>query len=840
MKKLIVKRSFLSAMVGACSLSMQQTQASGIEAVNTAQTQVKIGSNGAAMIQIATPNAQGLSHNQYQQFNVSAAGAALNNMTSGVAANPNLRGQAASIILNEVVGNEQSLLEGKIGILGNKAEFILANPNGIDCNGCGFINMSSATLTTGIPEIDSQGQLTGFQLNGGNVHIGQQGINVENVDYFKVIASHFNNEGTIKGVKLDAQGHKIKAADVEIKLAKQGRYDLETGQLVDTSSDSSGVIDAAQLGSISANKILISAKGNIGVSLPKDGTIIALSKLDMNAIKITNEGMISADSFEIETKNLENFGLMYANKTSSIIADEATLSKGTRSKGATLGVDRGKLSIETDKLTLIYSDLIGNVDIDAKEVVFDSVQHKASGRNTTPEKVITKATNVTFKGKNKFDDLQLRVKEKVIVKGGKTNLGHGLFDVNELVVENGYQDRQTLYVDDAIFGINYLTGVVYTRKSNVLPSKNTERLDFNRDDNVYYKMDNINASENLAIDLPRKFSESLMRKWIKLENKGYVTFVVSELEEGSFVGKDYVINIPYQLKVQDTVGFAKRNSLVANWVSVRLPRGVEAGGDVIIFNVDGGSVLSKVKAGGQFISFTKGLYVEGMVEADEVVIRADERLRVRTEILYVDGGRREHHYSTNKYKKDGIDWVETVHTVDSSKMYDVDKMNRNKTTIRSNKGMTLIVGDLENNFADIKSAGDMSIFVDGDYTYYRTKAHKEITRKGTYTTTKRRCNGFGWNCWTKTYVHDVEPESETFDITPYNTLTSTIEAAGSITTDIADGYGYYKENTYVSKSLSLPFVVDQPSAMQASEVSRAFNYTEAEINGLANQYRTDI
>ncbi|REF27440.1 filamentous hemagglutinin family protein [Xenorhabdus cabanillasii] len=77
--------------------------------------------NGAVVINIAAPSESGLSHNQYEDFNVSKDGAVFNNsLTDGnsqlagkLSANNNLHGRAAQIILNEVISRNPSLLLGK-------------------------------------------------------------------------------------------------------------------------------------------------------------------------------------------------------------------------------------------------------------------------------------------------------------------------------------------------------------------------------------------------------------------------------------------------------------------------------------------------------------------------------------------------------------------------------------------------------------------------------------------------------------------------------------------------------------------------------------------------------
>ncbi|EMU6158124.1 filamentous hemagglutinin N-terminal domain-containing protein, partial [Yersinia enterocolitica] len=68
---------------------------------------------------------------------------------------------AASIILNEVISRNPSLLLGKQEVFGMAADYILANPNGITCNSCGFLNTNRTSLVVGNPLVD-QGNLQGF------------------------------------------------------------------------------------------------------------------------------------------------------------------------------------------------------------------------------------------------------------------------------------------------------------------------------------------------------------------------------------------------------------------------------------------------------------------------------------------------------------------------------------------------------------------------------------------------------------------------------------------------------------------------------------------------------
>src|SRR5471032_1374180 len=163
-------------------------QADGI-AVSGGGTTLGQAGNGVPIVNIAAPNAQGLSHNQFTDYNVGANGVILNNATGRTQAtqlggiilgNPNLGGAAASTILNEVNGGNPSQLRGYTEVAGQSARVIVANPYGISCNGCGFINTPRVTLTTGKPVLNN-GQLDHYQVDGGSVSIDGAGLNANNV-----------------------------------------------------------------------------------------------------------------------------------------------------------------------------------------------------------------------------------------------------------------------------------------------------------------------------------------------------------------------------------------------------------------------------------------------------------------------------------------------------------------------------------------------------------------------------------------------------------------------------------------------------------------------------------
>ncbi|MDU7946667.1 MAG: filamentous hemagglutinin N-terminal domain-containing protein, partial [Haemophilus parainfluenzae] len=165
--------------------------------------------NGLPQVNIQTPSAGGVSRNQYSQFDVAEKGAVLNNarkavqtqMAGWVQGNPNLARGEAKVILNEVNSANPSSLKGYVEVAGKKADVVIANPSGIQCDGCGVINAGRTTLTTGKAEVEN-GELKGYRVQGGKVSVGQKGMDTSKADYTDIIADKAEIKGGVWGNKV--------------------------------------------------------------------------------------------------------------------------------------------------------------------------------------------------------------------------------------------------------------------------------------------------------------------------------------------------------------------------------------------------------------------------------------------------------------------------------------------------------------------------------------------------------------------------------------------------------------------------------------------------------------
>jgi len=306
-------------------------QADGIVVANPGTTLDRAG-NGVQIINIATPNGAGLAHNQFHDYNVSAQGVILNNGSNQASStqlggyiidNPHLKNSgSAQAILNEVIGGSPSQLRGYTEVAGQSARVIVANPYGISCNGCGFINTPRVTLTTGKPVLDGSGRLDRFQVDQGSVAIEGAGLNATNVDRFEIIT---------RSAKINAE---IQAKNLTIVA---GRNDVNAESLNATARADDGsakpqlAIDSSALGGMYAGAIkLVGTEAGVGVKL--DGKLIASGgdiQLDANGqlslAETSATGAVNVKAASLETRSAVYAGTSLNVQTQGDLTNRQTL-----------------------------------------------------------------------------------------------------------------------------------------------------------------------------------------------------------------------------------------------------------------------------------------------------------------------------------------------------------------------------------------------------------------------------------------------------------------------------------------------------------------------------------
>ncbi|MFG6654203.1 hemagglutinin repeat-containing protein [Scandinavium sp. M-37] len=264
-----VRLSFrlLSYVISALIAGQPLLPAVGAVITPQGKTSTDKAANGVPVVNIATPNGAGISHNQFRDYNVGKEGLILNNATGKlnqtqlggiINGNANLKaGQEAKGIINEVTGGNRSQLQGYTEVAGKAANVMVANPYGITCNGCGFINTPQATLTTGKPVFDAHGNLQALDVKKGSISIEGQGIDASHSDALSIIsrATEVNAAIHAKDLKVIAGANRVNA---------NGSVQAQQGE----GAAPRVAVDTGALGGMYANRIhLISSEKGVGVNL---------------------------------------------------------------------------------------------------------------------------------------------------------------------------------------------------------------------------------------------------------------------------------------------------------------------------------------------------------------------------------------------------------------------------------------------------------------------------------------------------------------------------------------------------------------------------------------------
>lgn len=277
--------------------------AGNIEAVNGAVVDVK---NGVDVVDIVAPNAHGLSHNQYNKYNVAEQGAVLNNaiaagnsqLAGQLDANRHFQGQAASVILNEVVSKNPSLILGQQEIFGIAADYVLANPNGITHNGGSIINANRASLVVGSPEV-VDGKLAQFDTttaanNALTVNGNLDGTAVLDLIAPQVVVNKKGNVSSTEAVNVVSGANKVGYTSGSV---------VKQAQAVQAS-----VLDGKVFGSINSGSIRVHATDTRGTQQVQGGKLVAAKDMVVNV----------AGNLDLQAANVKGADVVLAAQNTTI------------------------------------------------------------------------------------------------------------------------------------------------------------------------------------------------------------------------------------------------------------------------------------------------------------------------------------------------------------------------------------------------------------------------------------------------------------------------------------------------------------------------------------------
>lgn len=437
--------------------------------------------SGTQVIDIEAPNAAGVSHNIYREFNVSDKGLILNNSASdtthstlgNIAKNNNLKNGSASVILNEVTSTKSSALNGFIEVNGQKADVIIANPNGISCSGCSFVNTNKVVLTTGQVNLSDTGAISSYSVNQGNITVDGNGLNADK-SYVALLADAINLNGVV---------------NANNALVSAGNFTMDNNTTIITSAGKKATvmqmlfpeysIDISALGGVKANNISMIGN-NSGFGVRNKGAVVANGNLAMlsNGV-LVNSGYITGNGMMTQLSSASDFlnsGTISTNYLGVINSLSGFYNEGTISNAVQMAVSAGG---DLDNLGVIKSD--------------NTLMVNAGGNLTTEygsEIVSKKALAVTSNGDiNHSGSIQA---EQTTVNFGGNNLKvtGNIWGLSSLLVQSSTQNglsAGTIYNKGTIAGgdLTLQTNGTLNQEGNIDANKSLT-INTNALNNYYY------------------------------------------------------------------------------------------------------------------------------------------------------------------------------------------------------------------------------------------------------------------------------------------------------------------------------------------------------------------
>ncbi|HFK7955934.1 TPA: contact-dependent inhibition effector tRNA nuclease [Escherichia coli] len=378
--------------------------------------------NGVPVVNIATPNGAGISHNRFTDYNVGKEGLILNNATGKlnptqlgglIQNNPNLKaGGEAKGIINEVTGGKRSLLQGYTEVAGKAANVMVANPYGITCDGCGFINTPHATLTTGRPVMNADGSLQALEVTEGSITINGAGLDGTRSDAVSIIAraTEVNAALHAKDLTVTAGANRV-TADGRVSALK-GEGDVPKV-----------AVDTGALGGMYARRIhLTSTESGVGVNLgnlyARDGdiTLDASGRLTVNNSLAT--GAVTAKGQGVTlTGDHKAGGNLSVSSRSDIVLSNGTLNSD-KDLSLTAG---GRITQQNEKLTAGR-----DVTLAAKNITQDTASQINAARDivTVASDTLTTQGQITA-GRNLTASATTLTQDGILLAKGHAGLDAG-------------------------------------------------------------------------------------------------------------------------------------------------------------------------------------------------------------------------------------------------------------------------------------------------------------------------------------------------------------------------------------------------------------------------------
>ena len=297
-------------------------------------TNITIGSSGLVTVDIAPADSAAISHNTYSSFSVPTAGVNLNNSTAN-----------ASTILNEVTSANVTTINGPLTVIGQSADVVVANPNGITVNGGRFLNTGNVALTTGQLGRNADNLVTST-VSSGQILIGPGGLS-GTMQELALLSKTLRVEGALSYDTIAASSHaNIITGDGKVTFDRfrNGFGQDGSGLLPWALNTESGaastdavIVDISSAGSISAGRVSVTVTDQ-GAGVRFAGDQLAST----GGFRLTSSGHLELVESNLASQGSINISAGSIELTSSDDAQAEILSENS---GVTINANSGGIDL---------------------------------------------------------------------------------------------------------------------------------------------------------------------------------------------------------------------------------------------------------------------------------------------------------------------------------------------------------------------------------------------------------------------------------------------------------------------------------------------------------------
>jgi filamentous hemagglutinin len=413
-----------------CFIWWGQVWANGIVFTHI-EPQVYTAANGTEVINIAPLKGNRTSFNEYSHFNVSEKGLVFVNSRKAVwsqqagmlAGNPNLSFEVASLIINEVTSPNATQLLGMLEVAGAPASLVVANPWGITCNNCGFINTPHVMLANAGVYTDNLKAIASYihKVRTDVSYITIEGKPIKgNLDYLTILTHKLTLNTEIHAKHLQIILGKN-------RLAGDRREKPEEFTIFEKRPGPQSVLDVSSIGGMYANKIIIINTAQQG-SINYRGTLQASGPVVIDSIgEVLLQGKIEAQALRLKTPQL------YLDKASTI-------------NTSYLAIDAPIVKISGSQIKASHLTMTGHI-IENRDSNIEADHLSMSGTNIENINSNIKADHLTMLASQQIDITgQVQTGKFAQIKTDRLTLNGTIRGTEKLEVQvyEGYDNSQKL------------------------------------------------------------------------------------------------------------------------------------------------------------------------------------------------------------------------------------------------------------------------------------------------------------------------------------------------------------------------------------------------------------